>query len=307
VDASDWHEILTSRGFLDLDAYEGGQAAADPTLLVASYRRATAPQRTLVFDERAQQATTCSFRGPLVTRDTELVELSNADEMLHVWSADSDSHGLKARRSNGVSMLVTKEHDVFAQLGNASVEKNGSLMPDGSAAAHAKIQAGDLLEPTKTYNAVRQLAVAEAGVQKETVPDVCDELGLRTPQQRALFYEIYGFWLGDGTLKYHGPNAGYVVQFAQVKEADNDWLEASLTELDVQYTKSAASKVGQVQITIQSDAWNRCFAAEYKHAADFINDEGVDDESATSTTSTLTASTTTTLTCHRTIEQTQAR
>jgi hypothetical protein len=174
-------------------------------------------------------------------------------------------------------MLVTKEHDVFAQLGNASVEKNGSLMPDGSAAAHAKIQAGDLLEPTKTYNAVRQLAVAEAGVQKETVPDVCDELGLRTPQQRAVFYEIYGFWLGDGTLKYHGPNAGYVVQFAQVKEADNDWLAASLSELDVQYTKSAASKVGQVQITIQSDAWNRCFAAEYKHAADFVNEGDIDD------------------------------
>jgi hypothetical protein len=260
------HEILTNRGFLDLDAYEAA-AAADPTLLVASYNVAA---KALVFEKPNKLVL---FEAG--TR--QLVELSNADEMLHVWSADSDSHGLKARRSNGVSMLVTKEHDVFAQLGNASVEKNGSLMPDGSAAAHAKIQAGDLLEPTKTYNTVRQLAVAEAGVQKETVPDVCDELGLRTPQQRALFYEIYGFWLGDGTLKYHGPNAGYVVQFAQVKEADNDWLAASLSELDVQYTKSAASKAGQVQITIQSDAWNRCFAAEYKHAADFVNEGDIDD------------------------------
>jgi hypothetical protein len=263
------HEILTSRGFLDLDAYEAA-AAADPTLLVASYDVAA---KALVFEKPNKLVL---FEAG--TR--QLVELSNADEMLHVWSADSDSHGLKARRSNGVSMLVTKEHDVFAQLGNASVEKNGSLMPYGSAAAHAKIHAGDLLEPTKTYNAVRQLAVAEAGVQKETVPDVCDELGLRTPQQRALFYEIYGFWLGDGTLKYHGPNAGYVVQFAQVKEADNDWLAASLTELDVQYTKSAASKAGQVQITIQSDAWNRFFAAEYNHnCKQAANDDGDDDES----------------------------
>jgi hypothetical protein len=260
------HEILTNRGFLDLDAYEAA-AAADPTLLVASYNVAS---KALVFEKPNKLVL-------FEARTRQLVELSNADEMMHVWSADSDSHGLKARRSNGVSMLVTKEHDVFAQLGNASVEKNGSLMPDGSAAAHAKIQAGDLLQPTKTYNTVCQLAVAEAGVQKETVPDVCDELGLRTPHQRALFYEIYGFWLGDGTLKYHGPNAGYVVRFAQVKEADNDWLAASLSELDVQYTKSAVSKAGQVQITIQSDAWNRCFAAEYKHAADFVNEGDIDD------------------------------
>ena len=108
------HEILTSRGFLDLDAYQAA-VAADPTLLVASYNVAAKAlvferPRELIVLERAQRT---------------LVELSNAQEMLHVWSAGSDSHGivqpwLKGGQSNSVSMLVTKDHDVFAQLGNES-------------------------------------------------------------------------------------------------------------------------------------------------------------------------------------------
>jgi hypothetical protein len=54
-------------------------------------------------------------------------------------------------------------------------------------------------------------------VQGETVPDFCDELGLRTPEQRALFYEIYGFWLGDGSLRWHR-GSGVCRPFGQVKE-----------------------------------------------------------------------------------------
>jgi hypothetical protein len=101
-------------------------------------------------------------------------------------------------------------------------------------------------------------------VQCETVPDFCDELGLCTAEQRALFYEIYGFWLRDGTLRWHGRLQEFVVTFSQVNEADNAWLEASLTTLEVPYIKSDPSPVGQVTISIQSDAWNRVFA-EYRH------------------------------------------
>jgi hypothetical protein len=226
------HEILTSRGFLDLDAYKAA-VAADPTLLVASYNVAA---KALVFEKPNKLV-------QFAAETRELVELSN---MQNAWSADSDSQ---------VSMLVTKEHDVFAQLGNALVDENGTttVTPDSS---YAKHQAGDLLK--SEFNVVGQLAVAEAGVQGETVPDFCDELGLSTPKQRALFYEIYGFWLGDGSLRWHGQE--FAVTF--VEEA---WLEESLTALEVPYTKSDASQTGQATISIQSDAWNRVFAAEYQH------------------------------------------
>jgi hypothetical protein len=225
------HEILTSRGFLDLDAYKAA-VAADPTLLVASYNVAA---KTLVFEKPNKLV-------QFAAETRELVELSNVDEMQNAC----DSH---------VSMLVTKEHDVFAQLGNAFVDENGTttVTPDSS---YAKHQAGDLLK--SEFNVVGQLAVAEAGVQGETVPDFCDELGLSTPEQRALFYEIYGFWLGDGSLRWHGQE--FAVTF--VEEA---WLEESLTALEVPYTKSDASQTGQATISIQSDAWNRVFAAEYQH------------------------------------------
>jgi serine/threonine protein kinase len=225
------HEILTSRGFLDLDAYKAA-VAADPTLLVASYNVAA---KTLVFEAPLRLV-------QFAAETRELVELSNVDEMQNAC----DSH---------VSMLVTKEHDVFAQLGNAFVDENGTttVTPDSS---YAKHQAGDLLK--SEFNVVGQLAVAEAGVQGETVPDFCDELGLSTPEQRALFYEIYGFWLGDGSLRWHGQE--FAVTF--VEEA---WLEESLTALEVPFIKSDLSQTGQATISIQSDAWNRVFAAEYQH------------------------------------------
>jgi tetratricopeptide (TPR) repeat protein len=244
------HEILTNRGFLDLDAYEAA-VAADPTLLVASYN---VDAKALVFE-----APNKLVQFAAATR--ELVELSDADEMVNVWSADSDSHGIaQCGQSNGVSMLVTKEHDVFAH-----VDESGT---------YAKHKAGDLLKSDAKYNVVRQLAVAEAGVQCEIVPDFCDELGLRTAEQRALFYEIYGFWLRDGTLRWHSRSQQFVVTFSQVNEADNAWLEASLTTLEVPYIKSDPSLVGQVTISIQSDAWNRFFAAEYKHKYNQTADEG---------------------------------
>jgi hypothetical protein len=89
------------------------------------------------------------------------------------------------------------------------------------------------------------------------VPDFCNELGLHTAKQRALFYEIYGFWLGDGSLLQE-----FAVTFSHVEQA---WLEESLTALEVPYIKSDPSQTGQVTISIQSDAWNRVFAAEYQH------------------------------------------
>jgi DNA-directed RNA polymerase II subunit RPB2 len=244
------HEILTSRGFLDLDAYEAA-AATDPTLLVASYN---VDAKALVFEKPNKLV-----QFAAATR--ELVELSDADEMMNVWSADSDSHDIaQCGQSNGVSMLVTKEHDVFAH-----VDENGT---------YAKHKAGDLLKSDAKYNVVRQLAVAEAGVQCEIVPDFCDELGLCTAEQRALFYEIYGFWLRDGTLRWHSRLQEFVVTFSQVNEADNAWLEASLTTLEVPCIKSDPSPVGQVTISIQSEAWNRFFAAEYKHKYNQTADEG---------------------------------
>jgi hypothetical protein len=271
------HEILTSRGFLDLDAYKAA-AAADPNLLVAGYNVAS---KTLVFEEPEL------VELPADTR--ELVELSDANEMVHVWSAGSDSHGLKSKeedQSNGVSMLVTKDHDVFAQVGNPHI---GELLTNAISGenkdAPAKLKAITLLKSDREYNGVRQLAVAEEGVeQTEITPDFFDELGLRTTEQRALFYELYGFWLGDGTLDVC-QGRKVAVQFAHVKTTDLAWLEATLMALDVPYTKGKASKVDQVEITIESDAWNRVFADEYAHK--YLHgaaDESADDEGADAAT-----------------------
>jgi hypothetical protein len=228
------HEILTSRGFLDLDAYEAA-AAADPTLLVASYNVAA---KALVFE-----------------KPNKLVQFADDDARARrALQRRRDDARLVGRqrfaRHRAVRPVQRREHARHEGARRLCATRQRTRRRE----RHARqAQGGRSAQVGSKVQRVRQLAVAEAGVQCETVPDFCDELGLRTAEQRALFYEIYGFWLRDGTLRWHGRLQEFVVTFSQVNEADNAWLEASLTTLEVPYIKSDPSPVGQVTISIQSE------------------------------------------------------
>ena len=102
---------------------------------------------------------------------------------------------------------------------------------------------------------------AEARV---TLPFV-DTLGLQSMEQVLLFLELYGLWLGDGSLHHHSPPGwGGAVQFGQRKQADIDWLLRVLPQLGVKDLRTSyrASKDVTV-IRIYDPCWFRLFEDEY--------------------------------------------
>ena len=136
--------------------------------------------------------------------------------------------------SNFTSIRVTADHDMFVQQAtsyNSWVRQNGVHRP------HDKVKAGQLLRENKI---VRFMTNAALGVQPPfctyTLADVLRcTLGL--PAHRIdPFLELYGFWLGDGTMNYNKTSLSHTrlwggtdtAQFNQHKSEDNGWLRSQV-------------------------------------------------------------------------------
>jgi serine/threonine protein kinase len=200
------HEILTERGFMDLDAFVAASAGdAKAELRVASYDART---KQLVFElpRRLVQ---------YADETRTLVELTD-------------------EQASGVSMLVTLDHDLFVQRGNA----------------FEKVKAKEVLSAD---SAVRQLAVAEAGVVGQSALPFAAELGLDTADKLALFCKFYGYWRGDGSL------AAGSLRFSPVKSADAEWICSAIEQLGITaWSRAADGK----HIFVHERAWVDACASE---------------------------------------------
>ncbi len=202
------HELLTNRGFMDLDTYLAAAAAADAApdksapLLVAGYDEAT---QQLVFEKPIV------LKQFVLERD-ELVEFSSAAELrADAWRDASEAPKHDAA-SNGVSILVTRDHSMYVQQ-----QQQQQQQRKAGPARYAKQLAASLLESPDAALTVRHLALAAAGV---AAPALCAEtakrheaLSLRTPAQTLRFYELYGLWLSS--------------RFVVLADADIEWLATS--------------------------------------------------------------------------------
>jgi serine/threonine protein kinase len=168
------HELLTNKGFMDLDAFLARQCAGESDLLVAGY---SPDSQQLVFE------------APLALKTFDVTE-----HPLIEFGGDDDAHG--------VHLLATRDHDMFVQLARderAPVAKrdasgNALLAP---AMPYAKVKAGALHDAGR---AVRHLAAAAAGVAApsaaaDAAEQVFAALRLDSATQRLCFLEQYGFWL----------------------------------------------------------------------------------------------------------------
>jgi serine/threonine protein kinase/ankyrin repeat protein len=215
------HEILTNRGFMDLETYTT-RAAHDKGLLVASYDKRNdtmtfeKPQRLIVQPRQERM----------------LVELS-ASETVDTWAEAAGDFGVvggrnRVRNASGVSLLVTREHHLYAQFGGV----DGGLRTTWADAPYAKIEAGDFLDDGKLH-ALRQKTAAASGYdgpnKPRSVADVYSLAGVNATGAAsaplALFYELYGYWLGDGAFDVESR----VATFGNVR--DVAWLRATLTAL----------------------------------------------------------------------------
>lgn len=201
---SEDHEILTEHGFMNWkevkDGYEKG------TLKVAGYDHST---------------------GHLVYENPTAFILNDEKE----YDMVEFTHSADAK--NGVSLLVTTDHDMFAKTGKyygESVTWDGvQVGPRGSSKRivtdYVKKKAGVLLDT----EAVKFLGKAPNGLDSMS-PIELPDLDLDTEDKVTAFCELYGYWLGDGCLRFNGNS----VEMSPVKVVDDVWLRKRFTALELE-------------------------------------------------------------------------
>jgi serine/threonine protein kinase len=246
------HEVLTNRGFLDLEGWL--RLRDDPTLRVAGYCAAT---EQLVFERPCEDFV-------LLAETRELVEFS----------------------ANGLSYLVTGDHDVYVQRGEYV---NGSLVPVATRAEAvesnsakkkcvyrdsraAKVRAGLFLERADdaTYGGVRHVAAARGGVRVSggASPPFVAALALASPEQEAAFLRLYGRWLCAGSLSRDKLSFG---------ETDSQWLHNQFVAAGLASEECDGECDGECVV---AERWVSFFAAEYSQLLNLSNGRPFDDVSS---------------------------
>ena len=195
--------VLTDRGFMTIEQLEAA---------------ATLP-RFACYDKRTEQIV---YRtGKLADPDpaVELINFTEKEETIR-WAPGSgdDGMGLMAGlkmgedfwRSGHLSLRVTPDHYMFAQQGTNKVHKGvitggRRRLTNNKIKDYRRVKAQALLDDTGAPW-IRFLAHADKGIRVEGGRSVMDEfadaLDIANYSQMCAFLELYGFWLGDGTLSY---------------------------------------------------------------------------------------------------------
>jgi len=110
--------------------------------------------------------------------------------------------------------------------------------------------------------AFRMLGCAPNGISHEgdtlTMP-----FGVSSSEWMAVFLEVYGYWLGDGSLQFKAGTGTDVVMFTIVKPQDVEWLVASLDSMGVAY-KFWGRDSYEKRIAVVDPAWIALFHNEYR-------------------------------------------
>ena len=215
------HEILTERGFMNWREVQQGYETGE--LRIAGYNHENG---SLVYEHPTDFILN-------EAKERSMVEFTQAGEAKR-WGGDSIAEDCDELCSNGVSLLVTEDHDMFAKRGTYygdGVSWDGiSKGPRGHAkrVAHEynKYKAVTLLES----EAIKFIGRARSGIEGAGVsPPFAARLGLTTPEKVKAFCELYGYWLGDGCLKFGGNS----VEMSPVKTVDDYWLRERFTTLEL--------------------------------------------------------------------------
>ena len=277
------HQLLTSKGFISVDeaeaAWRNGEVVHYASYDPVSKRLVYEPASKLIVNNAAPQM---------------LIEITNHIEASR-WTQDSDVYGRSeaaiarstaalapaarageapARTkkasaktlSNGVSVLVTPEHDMFVQRARLAPHgKNRDSTPQVQLVYEGQIRSGgrmkgervdfhkvpaiELLD-THKFTAFTLLDHAANGYAPPGAPTCspchtpdslldapalpfASKLALTTPEKERAFLKLYGFWLGDGFLMCKPTDTSQrpawdKVCFSQKKAKDVEWLDKML-------------------------------------------------------------------------------
>ena len=222
-----------------------------------------------------------------VDEDEGVNEMEDEDED----DEKKEESGARPRRlySRHVSLLVTPDHDMYVQMGNVDGQgdfhpqqerrgaEKGKKLPPAKKIPPSKVKASQLLDAPHERACVRLLACASSGhtPAPEAAQPVKDKLGLKNKAQFDAFLELFGFWLGDGTMLYSrsGASGSGSVRFSQVKQADIDFLDRTLPRTGLRarevlrYETQLKRKDGKQRTVVTWDivntAWFDFFDAEF--------------------------------------------
>jgi DNA-directed RNA polymerase II subunit RPB2 len=253
------HQILTNRGFQFLHELEANE---DPSLLIGSYDPET---KELVYEKPNELIVKPS-------KTQTMIELTHSHES-HRWASDSDAYGRKTAdtptasgHSNNVSLMITPTHDMYVRTGRASPSNNITWK-----SSFAKVKANTLVGG-EVNGAIQLLSMASGGIrtEKESLPFL-DSLSLNSSEKLNAFLEVYGYWLGDGSLMFKAYGGRDAVHFSIVKDHDVAWLLQTFGILELKegthFTRGsgAVGSGNEHKIYITHPGWSNLFITEYRH------------------------------------------
>ena len=263
--------VLTSHGFLFLDQIEWLQREGEEVLFGC-------------YDVTSKQLQYSAGQLVYSTAPQHWLEFTSPDEdarwMENSGGCETESAGEdESTRSRHISLRVTPGHDMYVQVGERASDggavdwastrmgsdtravKTGSVTVDPL----TKMAAESLLS-NDARTEVRMLACAETGYMPHSISQlqaVRRALDLNHTQFTA-FIELFGFWLGSGTLIHAPSTDSGCVCFSQLNKTDLAWLRETIPKVGLEQSGWTSAKQGCTStVYINNTAWFDFFDKEF--------------------------------------------
>ena len=279
--------VLTDKGFQFLDEIEQRVARRERVLYAC-------------YDKDASRIEYCSGQLQYAQPPERWVDFTHAGTR-RLWDATSGDYGATVAangvEANRLTLRTTPDHAMFVQLctrcGEDGHESYEPRVNEGAHIAPHKMKAQELAPGYQCKCAAAGVACAHgyshyrmytgAPVGLQTPANVISltnsetdkespvtALRLRTKDQLDAFLDLFGYWLGDGSMRHDaftasGQSSSDAVVLAACKQRDRDYVRARLDRLHLvrgqHYTSNENTK--RLQVNITDRRWFRFFNDEF--------------------------------------------
>ena len=290
--------VLTDAGYLFLSEIEERLAAGE-TVLYACYEEAT--QSIVYCSGELVIAYEPGVDDPAAA-PTRWVDFTQAATR-RLWDGTSDDYGSTEAaggdRANRLTLRTTPNHEMYVQLcagGRCGGDGKPWVEPRQANRAPIppqKVYAEELAPGyqcdcfaagrvcTHGYSHYRMYTGAAAGLQVSAANVIAlantdpaspvVALGLRTEDELDAFLELFGYWLGDGTMSYRTTTGYNAVKFAPKKQRDRGYLMGDDVQVGllnrlhlvegVHYNINDSAAA--LQVWVYAPSWFRFFDSEF--------------------------------------------
>jgi hypothetical protein len=267
------HQILTQDGFCFLRDLERKRAEGQ-AIVVGAY---DASSDRIVYEPMTELVVNEARPRTMIHMQTEQEAVRWAEG--HATDADAELSMMKGH-SNMVSLAVTEKHIMYYQKGSVRARAAGGMGAEYIAwEGHERRVGGQggqrvfVEDPFCEGTAADMCASGPmAAFRFRSAPSngVCAEqdasvLKAICPDSSKMptFLEVYGYWLGDGSLQFKAGCGTNAVLFSVVKSDDFEWLQQALQTLTT-HVRVYGADAYEKRIVVTDAAWVEFFHATYR-------------------------------------------